>query len=100
MANGDAFEKAADAAGRAAGPLWSALAGGPGRVAALGPVPGGRSGAVAESAALAELVELWEEGAFRVEPDVVVPLERAAEVERRAGDGRSVVVTLVALRRM
>jgi hypothetical protein len=49
---------------------------------------------------LAELVELWQEGAFRVEPDVVVPLERVAEVERRAGDARAVVVTLVALRRM
>lgn len=89
-----------DAVGRASGPLWPALAGGPGRVAALGPGRGGRSGAVAESAVLAELVELWQEGAFRVEPDVVVPLERVAEVERRAGDARAVVVTLVALRRM
>ncbi|MFD9126767.1 NADP-dependent oxidoreductase [Kitasatospora sp. NPDC059571] len=80
-----------DAAGRAAGPFWPALAGGSGRVAAVEPPAGGRAGGSAESAALADLVELREAGAFRLVPDLVVPLEEAVAAAV-AGVLRSVVL--------
>ncbi|WP_431678714.1 alcohol dehydrogenase catalytic domain-containing protein [Kitasatospora sp. KL5] len=79
-----------DAAGHAAAPVWAELAGGPERVAGLGPAAGGRTHGEAESAEIAGLVELWQAGAFRLAPDEVLPLERAAVPG--PGPGRLVVV--------
>ncbi|PBC79697.1 NADPH:quinone reductase-like Zn-dependent oxidoreductase [Streptomyces sp. TLI_235] len=80
-----------DVLGPGSAPLWPALAGGPERVAVPTPAPGGRSVGGAESTELGELVELWEEGAFRLPPDTVLPLAEAAAY-RAAGGGALAVV--------
>ncbi|MCU7824655.1 alcohol dehydrogenase catalytic domain-containing protein [Kitasatospora sp. DSM 101779] len=79
-----------DAVGAGTAPLWPELAGGPERVASPVP-PVGRTVGAAESAELGEMVELWEEGAFRLVPDTVLGLEEAA-AHRPPGAGTLAVV--------
>ncbi|MEV7178610.1 alcohol dehydrogenase catalytic domain-containing protein [Kitasatospora sp. NPDC093679] len=81
-----------DAVGPGTAPLWPELAGGPDRVASPVPPPGGRTVGAAESAELGELVELWEEGAFRLVPDAVLGLEEAAAHRPPPGGGTLAVV--------
>ncbi|WP_052391382.1 alcohol dehydrogenase catalytic domain-containing protein [Streptomyces sp. NRRL B-24484] len=81
-----------DAVGPGTATLWPELAGGPERVAAPVPPPGGRTVGAAESAELGELVELWEEGAFRLVPDAVLGLAEAAAHRPPPGGGLLAVV--------